>query len=203
MRVLISNLVSGLRKILRVSLWEMRKSAGEIRVRTVIVAGIALLLVLGAAPLFADKGVDIDKGMYRVGVSEDNVYYDVAERDATFRISEPSIEALRNGRIDVLIQNDRIIALDSAKGRAAVSELRRSTKNYNTYLMQKEAGEGRRAVAFPVEVTLIYLEQESRASLDSRTGSDGNPGGDGDGNVNGNVNGNGTGVGAGGTGGSG
>lgn len=164
-------------KTLRVAVWEVMRNAGEIRLRTVLVAGIAAVVVVGSAPLFMDKGVDIEDGIYRVGVSQDSPYYEAVDSSGSLDSREPSMEALESGGIDVLVLNGSVSSVDSRKGRAAVAGLRSAVQRYNNRLMRMEDDQ---AAAFPVEVDLMYLEQDAAlVGAGTGTGSGGGVGGDG------------------------
>lgn len=167
-------------KTLRIAVWEAMKSAGEVRLRTLGVAVVALLLVVAGAPLLMDKGLDIDEGIYRVGVAEDTRYHEAVEVSSALDSRPPSGEALRRGEIDVLVRDGEVRSVDSPKGRAAVAELRNAVERYNNRLMEMEEDQ---AAAFPVEVDLIYLEQNVGAvgggGGGADTGGDTGPGGGG------------------------
>jgi ABC-type Na+ efflux pump permease subunit len=140
------------RKTLRIARWEVSKNAGQFDRRTVTVATAVVLLVAILTPLVASQGVTLDDGIYRVGVAEDSPYYDPVAEDPTFVAVSPETE-----NADVWIRSDGIRATDTQKGRAALAELRTTVESYNDRLMAAEA-DG--SAAFPVEVSVEYVEQD-------------------------------------------
>jgi ABC-type Na+ efflux pump permease subunit len=146
-----------LRKVLRIARWEVTKNAGGVDRRTLVVAGIAVLVAAVVAPFAATQGIALDAGIYRVGVAEGNPYHPVVDADATFVAKNASLEAFEEGEIDVLIRGGSVTAVESQKGRAAMEELRSSVKQYNDVQMRQEPNQ---SAAFPVAVSLEYVERE-------------------------------------------
>ncbi|MDY6779838.1 MAG: PrsW family intramembrane metalloprotease, partial [Halobacteria archaeon] len=149
-----------LRKTLRIALWEIRKSAGEVDRRTAVAGGIAVVLIAAGTPIIASSGINVDEGIYRVGISEESPYYEAVERNPALSVGDASREALREGTVDLLVLGTQVRATApvSRKEKAAAAQLRKAVERYNTYLMKQEAQEGREAAAFPVEVRVEYLE---------------------------------------------
>jgi ABC-type Na+ efflux pump permease subunit len=146
-----------LRKLLRIARWEIEKNAGGLDRRTVAVT-VAVIVLFGAvSPLIASGGVGLEDGIYRVGVNEDSQYYGVAESDPKFEVVEGADEtALRDGEVELLIDEKTIQIADTRKGSAAYSEFRDSVQNYNN---RRLAGEGNETAAFPIQVTVEFREQ--------------------------------------------
>ena len=144
------------RKLLRIAKWEVTKNAGGIDRRTIVVAVVAIAFIGLVAPLVAGQGAVLDEGLYRVGVSGDSPYYEVVADDETFAVRDPSEEALREGRIDLLVEGRNVFPTNSPKGRAAAEELRSSIERYNDEQLRAEDNQ---SAAFPVTVTLDYQEQ--------------------------------------------
>jgi len=165
-----------LRKVLRIARWEVTKNAGGVDRRTLAVAGIALLAAALVAPYAATQGIAIDSGLYRVGVDQDSPYYPVVSDDPTFTVAEPSRTAFDRGRLDVLVTEDRIRITQDQKGRAALAELRSSVKRYNDETMGNERN---RSAAFPVSVSLEYVERERVRDVIAPGANDGGDGGGG------------------------
>ncbi|MFC4549309.1 MULTISPECIES: ABC transporter permease subunit [Halorussus] len=160
-----------LRKTLRIARWEVSKNAGQLDRRTLAVAAVVLVLVAGLTPLVAQRGVTLDDGIYRVGVSEDSPYHDVVTmtNDSAFVAVEPNAQAYLDGEMEVLIQPGQpIVATRTPKGQAALSELRKSVERYNDRQMTKESD---RAAAFPVNVSVVYADQNT--GLSARAGASG------------------------------
>ncbi|WP_227356692.1 ABC transporter permease subunit [Haladaptatus salinisoli] len=161
-----------LRKTLRIARWEVSKNAGQVDRRTLALVGVVLLSVAALAPTVASRGVTTDDGIYRVGVAEDSPYYDPVAADPAFVAVEPNVRDPRLGirpndeNADVVVctdatpgcSADEVLWDDSAKGRAALAELEASVERYNDRRMLDESD---RAAAFPVNVTLRYVEQDA------------------------------------------
>lgn len=174
-----------LRDTLRIARWEVRRGVGDVDRRTLILAGLAVVVAAVLLPVVFDGGVSIDRGIYRVGVDTDNQYHAPAEDDAAIAVTEPSRDALEQGDIEILVREDELAVRDTRKARAALERFRRAVKRHNTELMSREAEAGREAAAFPIAVTLVYSNQTSGESGQGGGGSDGASGSDvadGDGN---------------------
>ncbi|WP_135855060.1 ABC transporter permease [Halorussus salinus] len=149
--------------VLRIAKWEITRNSGQFDRRTLAVGGILLLLLAILLPMVAGQGVTVDQGIYRVGVSEDSRYYDIASQDPTFTVVEPSAEKLQADAIDILIVSEKqVVISDTPKGRAALSEFRDTVKRYNDQQMR---GEQDQAAAFPVQVSLEYAEQNPQTQI--------------------------------------
>ncbi|XGI83585.1 PrsW family intramembrane metalloprotease [Halorutilales archaeon Cl-col2-1] len=171
-----------LSKILRISKWEVTKSTGDIDRRTGVLVLVGVLAVGALVLGYVQAGAVLDQGIYRVGVSEESEYYDAVEVSDRLVAREPSIEDVRNGDLDVSIDDDIIRYHDSKKGKAAVSELRSAVQDYNGLLMSREADEGRGVAAFPVRVNLLYVNQNiTVGGGDTGDGASGGGGGAGGG----------------------
>jgi len=167
-----------LRKVLRIARWEVTKNAGGVDRKTIAVAAVALLVAGLVAPYAASQGIALDSGIYRVGVSEDSPYYQVVTEDPTFVAREPSEAALQAGRIDVLVEpGEPPDPASSAKGEAALSELRSTVTDYNDRQMRQEANE---SAAFPIAVTLRYVERQNVQEVLAPGGTDQGDDGDAD-----------------------
>ena len=168
-------------KTLRIARWEVSKNAGQLDRRTLAAVAAVLVLVAALTPMVASKGIALDDGIYRVGVAEDSPYHDPVVADPTFVAVEPNARQFPE-EIDVLIQPGQpIVPARTRKGQAAMSEFRRTVEAYNDGLMLEEPD---RAAAFPVNVSLRYVEQNaslsasggSRSGGDARTPDDGEVG---------------------------
>ncbi|MFC4450167.1 ABC transporter permease [Halorussus aquaticus] len=183
-----------LRKTLRIARWEVSKNAGQLDRRTVAVAAVVLLAVGALTPMVASEGVTLDDGIYRVGVSQDSPYYAPVQNDSTFVAVEP-----RDEGSDLFFCTETTPRCDpgqvradaTPKGKAALAEFRKSVTRYNDRLL---ADDPDRAAAFPVSVSVSYVEQtglraagsgESAAGRTTREGEkrlgSGESGGDGSG----------------------
>ncbi len=148
------------RKLLRIARWEVTRGAGGVSKGTVAVALATLVLVVLVVPTALLAGVAIDQGIYRVGVAPDSPYYGPVASDDTFAVREPNPDALGE-RIDLLIRDGRFVPADTEKGAAALAELRDTVERYNDAQMREEANQ---SAAFPVEVSIRYVEPASDPS---------------------------------------
>ena len=145
--------------VTRIARWEVTKNAGGVDRRTVVIAVLAVLGLGAMAPVAVSQGVSLDQGIYRVGVVPEDPYHDPVFLDPTFRVQGPDAGAVESGYQEVMIVGPQVREYaDTAKGRAAVDELRSSTMRYNDGIMELEDN---RSAAFPVVVNLTYVEREA------------------------------------------
>ncbi|WP_254837640.1 ABC transporter permease [Natronomonas marina] len=196
------------RKLLRIARWETTKGVGgfDRGAVAVVVAAAAFVVAFGVVGLVG--GVAIEDGIYRVGVDEDSPFHDPVAEDPTFAVRDPDPEAIADGRLRVDEGYDIYIASRSDrtriylarrggeptdKSRAAVAAFREAVAQYNEGRMRLEDNE---TAAFPVVVSLEFVERDGvGGTAGAGTGDDG---GDGNGGGGG---GDGTGGGDGGSGG--
>ncbi|MFB6071460.1 MAG: PrsW family intramembrane metalloprotease [Halobacterium sp.] len=165
--------------VLRIARWETTRSAGDVDRKTAVAFVVVLLALAAIVPALVAVGPTPGEGIYRVGVDEDSRYRAVVASDPTLAAVEPTPNAVRSGRADVLVRDGRVAWADSAKGRAALAALRSATVSYNDWLMRQEANE---SAAFPVVVSLQYVDQSiSVTGRQTGDGGAGGGGGDGDG----------------------
>ncbi|WP_433627964.1 PrsW family intramembrane metalloprotease [Halomicrococcus sp. NG-SE-24] len=155
-----------LRKTLRIARWEARSNAGRLDRRTLAVLAAVVLLIGALAPMVASRGNTVDDGIYRVAIPEDSPYYEPAVEDpeSKFVVVEPTALNYRTDRVEVFVCPEGLAVCppgeiawdDDPKGRAALAELRATVRAYNDRAMAEEPD---RAAAFPVNVTLLYAEQ--------------------------------------------
>jgi len=174
------------RKLLRIAKWEVTKNAGGVDKRTVAIMALSVVAMVLVAGLAASSGATgLDSGLYRVGVDESSPYYAPATEDPAFIVQEPSRLAVERGEQELLfVGTERENPLSTPKQRAALSEFRSSVDGYNNQLLREDDNQ---TAAYPVSVSLVYLEQsgvtetvQSGGSGDSdgRSGT-GDPGSDG------------------------
>jgi ABC-type Na+ efflux pump permease subunit len=145
--------------VARIARWETTKNAGGVDRRTIVIAVLAVLGLGAMGPVAVSQGVALDQDIYRVGVTSESPYYAPVSLDPTFQVREPSRSAVAKNRQEVMVQGFAVDRYsDTGKGRAAVSELRSTVKRYNDRVM---AVEDNRTAAFPVLVTLTYVEQDT------------------------------------------
>ncbi|QCC47807.1 ABC transporter permease family protein [Halobellus limi] len=163
-----------LSSIRRIARWEVSRSAGVVDRRTAALGVLALLLagtILGAGLL--GGGVALDRDVYRVGVAADSPYREPVERSVALDARSPDPDALRDGDVEVLIRDGEFRAVDTPKGRAALSELRSAVRRHNFEQMR---GEENGSAAFPVVTVLQYVSRDD--TLPDEAFADG--GGDGE-----------------------
>jgi len=173
--------VPRLRKILRISRWEVFRSAGGLDRRSLAFALVAFLIVAAVVP-FALGGGGIYNELYVVGVDEENPYHDAVEKSDRLRAEPASWSAFTSGELDVLI-TESIHVSDTEKGEAALSELRNAVRSHNAESLAEE----NESAAFPVFVQVRYVDRdavtEEAPGGGGANGTDGTEGGDGaDGN---------------------
>ncbi|MFD1600920.1 PrsW family intramembrane metalloprotease [Halobellus rarus] len=147
-----------LSSIRRIARWEVSRSAGIVDRRTAVLGVLALLLagtILGAGLL--GGGVALDRDVYRVGVAADSPYRAPVERSVALDARSPDADALRDGDVEVLIRDGEFRAVDTPKGRAALSELRSAVRSHNFEQMR---GEENGSAAFPVVTVLQYVSRD-------------------------------------------
>jgi ABC-type Na+ efflux pump permease subunit len=152
-------------RTLRIARWETTRSFDSVDRRT---GALLLVLVIGLAALLpAIALVDPSPGadLYRVGVDESNPYHEVVTDDARLRAVDPGRTTL-GVTADVFVSGTTVIVPDKPKSRAAAGTLRESIVAYNDRIMELEAD---RAAAFPVTVTLRYVEQSALEFEDGPT----------------------------------
>ncbi|ODR83431.1 ABC transporter permease, partial [Haladaptatus sp. W1] len=168
------------RKTLRIARWEVSKNAGQFDRRTLAIVAVVLLFVAVLTPMVASRGNTVDDGIYRVGVSDDSQYYGPVTTDLTLVAVEPTAETYESGEFDVFVctgdvvpncPRDALRYKDSPKGKAALAELRTTVERYNDERMAEEPD---RAAAFPVNVTLRYVQQNATAGAPGAGKSGGN-----------------------------
>lgn len=142
------------RKIARISQWEATRNVAGIDRRAALAVAAGLILVAVLMPAVA--GVALDRGIYRVGVDTGSPVHGAVDADPTFTARDPSREAFDDGDLEILVVGDRAVYRDTAKGRAAVAALRDAIEQYNDRRMRTEPNQ---SAAFPVGVSLRYIER--------------------------------------------
>jgi ABC-type Na+ efflux pump permease subunit len=156
-------------KLLRVAKWEVTKNAGGVDKRTIVVMALSLVAMgaVAAIAVSGGTGAGMDDGIYRIGVDESSPYYGVAADDRTFDIREPDPAAIERRQQELLYRGIRLQNVpQTTKERAALTELRDSTAQYNDRTLAQDDNQ---TAAFPVSVTLVYEQQSGSSQLDPRT----------------------------------
>jgi ABC-type Na+ efflux pump permease subunit len=155
-------------KLLRVAKWEVTKNAGGVDKRTIVVMALSLVAMgaVAAIAVSGGTGAGMDDGIYRIGADESSPYYGVAADDPTFDIREPDPAAVERQEQELLYRGIRLQNVPrTTKERAALTELRDSTAQYNDRTLARDNNQ---TAAFPVSVTLVYEQQSGSSQLDPR-----------------------------------
>lgn len=165
------------RSLLRIARWESTKGVGGIDRGAIAVAVAALAFVLAVGTVAIVGGIALEDGIYRVGVDEDSDFYEPIAEDPTFVAVDPVSGAVEDGRLvaddryDLYIETgprqSRLYLAESGgdpteKSSAALAALGASVDQYNDRRM---AEEDNATAAFPVTVTIRYVERGGTESL--------------------------------------
>ncbi|WP_313695149.1 ABC transporter permease [Halorarum halobium] len=172
------------RGIARIARWEVSRTAGVVDRRTAVLGLVAVLLAGGVAgAAAAGGGVGLDRDIYRVAVPADSPYHDPVA-------SSTPLEAVAPGTAgaDVIVTDGDtddaravVTAGDTPRAGAALATFRDAVEAHNDGLM---ALEGNRSAAYPVSVTLSYVERDSER-IGGGGGDGGGAGGSGSGDEGG------------------
>ncbi|QLG27069.1 ABC transporter permease [Halorarum halophilum] len=162
------------RAVLRIARWEVSRTAGVLDRRTAVLGLVALLLAGGvASAAAAGGGVALDRDIYRVAVPADSPYYEpVADSTPLEAVAPDDPDA------DLFVHDPdptdarvTIGVADTPRASAALATFRDAVEAHNDRLMFAEANQ---SAAFPVSVTLSYVERDSeRVGGGGGTGSAG------------------------------
>jgi len=163
------------RTVLRIARWEVARGADTLDRRTLAVGAVGLLLaglVAGAAA--ATGGAAVDRDIYRIGVDEESPYYEPVQASTELVATSPDGAELGSD-VDVLVTDGRVRPADSRKGQAALAAFRAAVQGYNDRRLSEDDN---RTAAFPVVVSLQYLERSAERPAGT-TGGGGDGGSDG------------------------
>jgi len=164
------------RKLLRIARWEVTKNAGGVDKRTIAIMGLAVVAMVAVAAVAVAGGASgLDSGLYRVGIEESSPYYAPAADDPAFLVQEPSALAVTRGNQELRFEGTELRNRPvTRKEKAALGEFRSSVDSYNSRQM---ASEDNQTAAYPVAVSLVYLEQRGVTATvqtgDGQSSSDG------------------------------
>jgi len=167
------------RKLLRIARWEVTKNAGGVDKRTIAIMGLAVVAMVAVAAVAVAGGASgLDSGLYRVGIEESSPYYAPAADDPAFLVQEPSALAVTRGNQELRFEGTELRNRPvTQKEKAALGEFRSSVDSYNSRQM---ASEDNQTAAYPVAVSLVYLEQRGVTATvqtgDGQSSSDGSSG---------------------------
>ena len=163
------------RTVLRIARWEVARGADTLDRRTLAVGAVGLLLaglVAGAAA--TTGGAAVDRDIYRIGVDEESPYYEPVQASTELVATSPDGAELGSD-VDVLVTDGRVRPADSRKGQAALAAFRAAVQGYNDRRLSEDDN---RTAAFPVVVSLQYLERSAERPAGT-TGGGGDGGSDG------------------------
>ena len=180
------------RTVLRIARWETTKGVGGLdrSAVAVVLAAAAFVVAFGVVGLVG--GVALEDGIYRVGVDEDSPFHDPVAADDALAVLEPSPavvdDGLRPGEgYDLYVESGPettrlyLVRRDGEptdKSLAALAAFRESVESYNERRMRSEANE---TAAFPVVVTVEFVERGTVGGSDDGGGDTGGGGGGGEG----------------------
>jgi ABC-type Na+ efflux pump permease subunit len=180
------------RTVLRIARWETTKGVGGLDrgAVAVVLAAAAFVVAFGVVGLVG--GVALEDGIYRVGVDEDSPFHDPVAADDALAVLEPSPavvdDGLRPGEgYDLYVESGPettrlyLVRRDGEptdKSLAALAAFRESVEAYNERRMRSEANE---TAAFPVVVTVEFVERGTVGRSDDGGGDTGGGGGGGEG----------------------
>jgi ABC-type Na+ efflux pump permease subunit len=177
------------RTVLRIARWETTKGVGGLDrgAVAVVLAAAAFVVAFGVVGLVG--GVALEDGIYRVGVDEDSPFHDPVAADDALAVVEPAPavvdDGLRPGEgYDLYVESGPettrlyLVRRDGEptdKSLAALAAFRESVEAYNERRMRSEDNE---TAAFPVVVTVEFVERGTvGGSDDGGGGTDGGGGG--------------------------
>ena len=177
------------RTVLRIARWETTKGVGGLErgAVAVVLAAAAFVVAFGVVGLVG--GVALEDGIYRVGVDEDSPFHDPVAADDALAVVEPAPavvdEGLQPGEgYDLYVESGPettrlyLVRRDGEptdKSLAALAAFRESVETYNERRMRSEDNE---TAAFPVVVTVEFVERGTvGGSDDGGGGTDGGGGG--------------------------
>jgi ABC-type Na+ efflux pump permease subunit len=179
------------RTVLRIARWETTKGVGGLDrgAVAVVLAAAAFVVAFGVVGLVG--GVALEDGIYRVGVDEDSPFHDPVAADDALAVVEPAPavvdDGLRPGEgYDLYVESGPettrlyLVRRDGEptdKSLAALAAFRESVEAYNERRMRSEANE---TAAFPVVVTVEFVERGTVGGSDDGAGGTGGGGGGGE-----------------------
>lgn len=170
-----------IRAILRIAKWEVTAGSYFVNRKTLVVSLVVLVSILVLIPVVFVIGSPHDAGIYRVGIAGSDPYVKAVGEDRRLAIHDPNRVAFQEGRLEILVTDNRILVQDTPKGRAASSAFVSAVESYNTGLMRQEPNQ---SLAFPVQVDLQYVERNLMVidsnDADGTTGNEEGTAGDSD-----------------------
>ncbi|WP_435065022.1 PrsW family intramembrane metalloprotease [Halobaculum sp. EA56] len=150
------------RAVLRVARWEVSRATGTVDRKTAALGGVALLLTLGvvAGGVLAG-GVALDGDIYAVAVSPESPYHEPVAESTPLEavpVGTPGADVYVDDR-NTTDREATVSVADTRKGQAALGAFRSAVERHNTRLLLAEENQ---SAAFPVGVTLSYVERGSQ-----------------------------------------
>ena len=166
------------RPLFRIARWEATKGVGRLDRGVVAVAVAAVAFVLAVGIVISTGGLALEDGIYRVGVTTDDPLYDPLDEEPAFAVTTPDPSAVDGGLtvddpydlyIETTDDGTRIhLATEGGepteKSLAAVTALGDAVDEFNDRRLLEEANQ---TAAFPVSVTIQYVERDGRATVET------------------------------------
>jgi hypothetical protein len=144
-----------MKNILTISRWELTRIRVRFGGRSRFVILAAVLLAIVAAYLVYQQGIVISKGIYMIGVSSNGP----SVADPRFRVISIGPESgrtmLRQGKLDVYIEGDRVISRNDERSQYAAGALKEYMENEE---LLRIAGQYDADKAFPLRIEVRNLE---------------------------------------------
>ncbi len=178
------------RSLLRIARWETTTGVGGVDrgAVAVVLAAAAFVVAVGVVGLVG--GVALEDGIYRVGVDDDSPFQDPVAEDPAFAVVEPDPavidDGLQPGEGYDLYLEDRTETTrlhlvrrggePTDKSQAALAAFRAAVEAHNERRMRMESNE---TAAFPVVVTVEFVDRGAVDVPDATDGDGGRGGGGG------------------------
>ena len=171
------------RTLLRIARWETTKGVGGFDRGVAAVVLAAAAFVVSVAVVGLAGGVALEDGIYRVGVDDDSPFHDAVDEEPALAALDPDPGVIADGRLgadegyDLYVENAsdtthiylaRRNGEPTDKSPAAAATFRDAVERYNERRMREEDNG---TAAFPVVVTLEFVERD--AATPSGAGDDG------------------------------
>jgi len=179
------------RTLVRIARWEITKDVGGLDrgAVAVVLAAVAFAAAFGVVALVG--GVALEDGIYRVGVGDESQFHAPLAEDDAFAVREPDPAVVEDGLqpgegYDLYLESGpettrlylaRRDGEPTDKSLAALASFRESVKTYNERRMRTEANV---SAAFPVVVTVEFVERGAADGTEAGGGTGGESGDGGD-----------------------
>jgi ABC-type Na+ efflux pump permease subunit len=155
-----------LRRVAVIALAEGKRTGGSFNRKTALFLGALGLATALVMPGLMSGGLDFDRGLYRVAVTEDAALLPAIQGSHLFQrvLADDPFAAMDRGEVDLAVDAGRVAAPDTPKGHAALAALKQAAKDHTFRQLLLEEDQG---AAFPVRVNLEYAQQARGAGAPS------------------------------------